>query len=209
MKYLTGLSFVLSILIMSSCIKHEVIPPPKPEVDLPTSFRSLLEGNPYEIIKDVDGYYCESTQKKEILPAPQPSSIVYYSSIKSEQKLDYIKIGIGKLNFNAGTNNDIPSLESFTTFFNSNLAPTFKKDAEGGVEIVYRDAQGGTWFSDENSTLTQNFTFTSLLQESDESGDYMKFTARFNVSLVDDLVTPTDTIVFENAVFEGFFERLK
>ncbi|HZH86937.1 MAG TPA: hypothetical protein VFD77_06450 [Brumimicrobium sp.] len=206
MKYLTGFSIILSLLILPSCIKHEVIPAPTPEVDLPASFRGLLQGSSYEIIKDVNGYYCDATQAKEILPTPQPSKIIYYSSIKSEQQLDFIQIGIGKLNFNSDSN-IVPTIDAFTAFFNNNVNPDYKLGANGGVEIVYRDGQGGIWISDENSVLPQDFTFTSLVQESDENGDYMKFTATFNVSLVDDVTTPTDTIVFQNAVFDGYFKR--
>src|SRR5690554_6100781 len=206
MKYLTGLLIILSGFILFSCIKHEVIPPPPVKVELPASFKGTLEGASYEIIKDVNGYYCESTQAKEILPTHQPSKITYYSSIKSDKQLDFVQISLGKLNFNADVS-ITPSVEDFKMFFNNNVNPSFKSGAEGGVEIVYRDGQGGVWYSDEASTLPQDFTFTSLVQESDEKGDYMIFTAKFNVSLVNSILSPTDTIVFENATFEGFFKR--
>src|SRR5690554_7078356 len=81
MKQFTGLSFILGMFMFTSCIKHEVIPPPTPEVDLPASFTASLQGSSYEIIKDVNGYYCDATQAKEILPTPQPSKIIYFSSI--------------------------------------------------------------------------------------------------------------------------------
>lgn len=206
MKQFTGLSFILGMFMFTSCIKHEVIPPPTPEVDLPASFTASLQGSSYEIIKDVNGYYCDATQAKEILPTPQPSKIIYFSSIKSDQQLDFIQIGLGKLNFNADAS-IVPSLDAFTAYFNNNVSPDYKEGADGGVEIVFRDGQGGVWMSSENSTLPQDFTFTSLVQESDENGDYMKFTASFNVSLFDDITAPTDTIVFQNAVFEGYFKR--
>jgi hypothetical protein len=206
MKHLTGLSIIVGFFIFTSCVEHEVIPAPKPQVDLPASFSSLLQGSSYEIIKDVNGYFCDATQAKEILPTPQPSKIIYYSALKSDQQLDFIQIGLGKLNFNADAN-IAPTIEAYTAFFNNNITPDFKLGADGGVEVVYRDGTGGVWISDEASILPQNFTFTSLVQESDENGDYMKFTAEFNVSLVDDLTTPTDTIEFQNAVFEGYFKR--
>lgn len=206
MKYLTGFSIIVGLFIFTSCIKHEVIPPPEPVVDLPSSFRALLQGSSYEIIKDVNGYYCDPTQAKEILPTPQQSKITYYSSIKSEQRLDFVQIAIGRLLFNADVN-ITPNIDAFTAFFNNTVTPNYSTAADGGVEIVYRDGQGGVWISDENSVLPQDFTFTSLTQESDENGDYMKFTAKFNVSLVDDILIPTDTIIFQNAVFEGYFKR--
>ncbi|HLV41040.1 MAG TPA: hypothetical protein VKY37_02085 [Brumimicrobium sp.] len=206
MRHLTGLSIILGLFVFSSCIKHEVIPAPTPEVNLPASFSGFLEGSSYEIIKDFNGYYCDATQAKELLPVPQPSKITYYSSIKSDQKMDFIQIGIGKLIFNTD-NVIVPKLEAFTAFFNNNVNPTYKLGANSGVEIVFRDSQGGVWISDENSALPQDFTFTSLVQESDENGDYMKFSARFNVSLVDNVTNPTDTVTFQNAVFEGYFQR--
>ena len=206
MKFFKGLASLVGIAILASCIEHEVIPPPKPEVDLTASFSGQLEGSNYELIQDVNGYYCEATQAKEILPTPQPSTVTYYSAIKSDSQLDFIQIGIGKLNFNADNSID-PSVEQFTSFFNSNTSPDYSLDAESGVEIVFRDGQGNVWRSMEGTGEPQDFQFTSLTQESDENGDYMKFTAQFNVSLFDDIQNPTDTIVFENAIFEGYFQK--
>mgnify|MGYP001299259980 CR=1 FL=1 len=206
MKFFKGLASLVGIAILASCIEHEVIPPPKPEVDLTASFSGQLEGSNYELIQDVNGYYCEATQAKEILPTPQPSTVTYYSAIKSDSQMDFIQIGIGKLNFNADNSID-PSVEQFTSFFNSNTAPDYSLDAESGVEIVFRDGQGNVWRSMEGTGEPQDFQFTSLTQESDENGDYMKFVAQFNVSLFDDIQNPTDTIVFENAIFEGYFQK--
>lgn len=205
MKFFKGLTSLLGIAILASCVEHEVIPPPKPEVELNASFTSQLEGSDYELIQDVNGYYCDPTQAKEILPTPQPSTVTYYSAIRSDSQIDFIQIGVGKLNFNAD-NSINPSVEQFTSFFNSNTAPLYSTDAEDGVEIVFRDGQGNVWRSMEGTGEPQDFQFTSLVQESDEEGDYMKFTAQFNVSLFDDLQNPTDTVVFENAIFEGYFK---
>lgn len=206
MKFFRGLTSLIGIAILASCVEHEVIPAPKPEVELNASFSGMLEGAEYELIQDVDGYYCEPTQAKEILPTPQPSTVTYYSSMKSDSEMDFIQIGLGKLSFNADASID-PSLEQFTAFFNANTTPDFSLDAEEGVEIVFRDGQGNVWKSMEGTGEPQNFEFTSLVQESDEEGDYMKFVAQFDVSLFDDIQSPTDTIVFENAIFEGYFER--
>jgi hypothetical protein len=206
MKYYKILSVLLASTVLFSCVEHEVIPPPKEVVELNASFSATLEGVSYELIQDVDGYYCDPTQAKNILPTPQPSTVTYYSAIKSDAELGFIQIGIGKLNFNADASID-PSLEQFSTFFNSNSNPLYSAGAENGVEIIFRDGNGDIWRSYENSGEPQNFTFISLNQESDEQGDYMKFTANFSLELYDDLVTPTDTILLENAVFEGYFKR--
>lgn len=207
MKYLTGLAIIIgTTMLSSSCIKHEVIPAPSPMVDLPASFSAILEGNTYELINDVDGFYCKATQSLEINPTPQPSSAIYYSGIKSDEKLDYIQIGVGKLNFNADINS-IPNLESFTNYFKDMTPPPFSKDALNGVEIIYRDGNNNPWISDENMGDPQSFDFTTVRQESDEDGDYIIFTANFSVSLVDNIDNPTDTIRFDNAVFKGYFKR--
>lgn len=208
MKYLTGLLIVFALGLLSSCIKHEIIPPPSPEVDLPASFIGSLNGATYEIIKDVDGYFCKATQAKELLPTPQLSTVTYYSSLQSESKIDFLQIGIGKLEFNADYNID-PSLEGFTSFFMDNMTQNFSAGAESGVEIVFRDSQGKIWISDPD--LPNQFVFTDLSQESDEEGDYMKFTAKFSTVLSLD-VDENDpdfgaTIQFENGIFEGYFEK--
>lgn len=206
MKFYKILSVLLLSTVMFSCVEHEVIPPPKEEIELFSSFSATLEGSDYELIQDVNGYYCEPTQAKEILPTPQLSKITYYSAMKSDASMDFIQIGIGKLNFNADASID-PSVEQFTTYFNSNTNPNYSLEAADGVEVVFRDGSGNVWRSYQDSGAPQDFMFTSLVQESDELGDYMKFVANFSLELYDDLDNPTDTILMENAVFEGFFKR--
>lgn len=207
MKYLTGLAIIIvTSMVSTSCIKHEVVPAPTPKIELSASFSASLGGSPYELINDVDGYYCEATQSKLINPTPQPSTVVYFSAIKSQQKLDYVQIGIGKLSFNAVTKS-VPTLVAFTNYFKDMGPIAFSNDALNGVQIIYRDGSGGVWFSDENMTDPQSFALTSVSQESDESGDYTVFTANFSASLVDNIAVPTDTIRFDNAVFKGYFKR--
>lgn len=206
MRFYKFLSVILVTTVMFSCVEHEVIPPPKEEVELNSSFTTTLEGANYELIQDVNGYYCDPTQAKEILPTPQLSTVTYFSAMKSDAALDFIQIGIGKLNFNADASID-PSVEQFTTFFNSNTNPAYSLDAEAGVEVIFRDGSGTVWRSYQDSGEPQDFTFSSLVQESDEEGDYMKFVANFSLELYDDLDNPTDTILMENAVFEGYFKK--
>tara|TARA_R100000951_G_C2604075_1_gene169069 strand:- start:372 stop:992 length:621 start_codon:yes stop_codon:yes gene_type:complete len=206
MKFYKTLSVLLLATVLFSCIEHEVIPPPKEEVELNSSFSATLEGSQYELIQDVNGYYCDATQAKEILPTPQLSTVTYYSAMKSDAALDFIQIGIGKLNFNADASID-PSVEQFTTFFNSNTNPPYSFEAENGVEVIFRDGSGNVWRSYQDAGAPQDFAFTSLVQESDEEGDYMKFVANFSLELYDDIDNPTDTILMENAVFEGYFKK--
>lgn len=210
MKFLVGSFLVLSLALLPSCIKHEVIPPPTFEVELPAFFRGSLNGASYEIIKDIDGYFSKATQVKQILSTPNPSNIIYYSALQSSDKLDYIQIGLGKLIFNADYSID-PTLEAFTKFFEDNTEPLYSAGAEAGVEIVYRDSEGKIWISDENLGAALTFKLTSLSQESDETGDYMKFTARFDAILALDVdVNDPDygsTITIESALYQGYFKR--
>ena len=140
-----------------------------------------------------------------ILPTPQLSTITYFSALRSEEALDFIQVGIGKLNFSAQESIN-PSVEQFSTFFNSNITPDYSFEADDGVEIVFRDGVGDVWKSYQDATAPQDFTFTSLSQESDELGDYMKFVAEFSLELYDDIDNPTDTITMENAVLECHFK---
>lgn len=209
MNYFKGIILFSSLILFSSCIKHEVIPAPKKELDLPVSFSSTKNGQNYELIKDVGGYFCEATQAKEILPTPQLSNVKYFSAIKSKSQNDYVKIEVGKLQYDASDHID-PTLTEFKNYFNNNTNPSYKDLAEGGVQIIYRDANDSVWQSLESSGAPQSFTFESLSQVSDETGDYMKFTAKFNCDLYHfDPIADTinDTLTFQNAVYQGYFKK--
>lgn len=206
MKLFNLFILVFTLLSFNSCIEHEVIPAPKPMVELECSFSATIDGASYNLIEDVGGMYCVSTKAKEINPSPQPSTATYNATMKSDVQLDFIQVSLGKLNFNADVDAD-PTLEQFTTFFNANANPDFSIGASTGVEVVFRDAAGNVWFSNPASVDPQSFSFTSLVQESDESGDYMKFEATFSCTMVDDLVAPTASLSLQNALFKAHFKR--
>lgn len=209
MKYIKTLTLILGVAVLGSCVKHEVIPKPKYEATLPVSFEGKIEGAKLEIIKDYKGYKLETSQVKEIFPSPQASTISYYSTLKSSSVSDMVEIRLGKLLF-SGTQNQRPSIDDFNKFFTDDLTMPieYKTDSDDGVEIVYRDSQGTVWTSSETSVNPQDFEITDLVKAQDDSGEYMKFVARFNLSLysnVDPLLS--DTIEMQNAVFVGYFKR--
>jgi hypothetical protein len=206
MKLLNLFVVSAALLAFNSCIEHEVIPPPKPVVELECAFSATINGSAYILIEDVGGMYCESTKSKEINPSPQASTATYNAIKKSDIQLDYINVSLGKLSYNADVEAD-PTLEQFSTFFNANLNPNFSAGAIDGVEVVFRDAAGDVWLSNAASTNPQNFTFTSLVQESDDDNDYMKFNATFTCYLYNNIVSPSDSILVENAVFQSHFKR--
>ncbi len=191
---------------ITSCIEHEVIPPPKVKVDLDCSFVGTLQGSNYTLVAGVGGFFCDATRAKEILPNPQPSNARYYAAIRSNEQMDFFQVKMGSVLFNAEAGPD-PSVEQFGEFFAENPTPEFKKEAHNGVEIVYRDSQGNVFFSKEDDNTFQSFFLTSVSQESDEEGDYLKFTANFTCNLYDDPDNPSDTVKVEDGIYIGYFER--
>ncbi|MFA5575198.1 MAG: hypothetical protein WC994_09140 [Brumimicrobium sp.] len=210
MRLLANFSILIGVLLFTSCIKHEVIPAPTKLVDLPASFIGALDGATYEIIKDVDGYYCQADQSKILNPSPAMSTIIYHSTLRSDEKVDYMRLEIGSLKFNQDNGLDA-SLNDFDDFFTSELTRDFTDGAVDGVRIFFQDGDGKIWISDPSSP-TNSFVFTKLSQESDENGDYMKFTAKFNVTLLfdtDDVDHPNygATRQIDAGIFQGFFKR--
>ena len=210
MKYINTLSIILGVAFLTSCVKHEVIPKPKYEAKLPVSFSGNIQGAKFVIIEDINGFYCKPSQAQQILPSPQPSTITYYSSLESDQKQDMIQIRLGKLIYSPN-NSTVPPIEDFNEFFKTGISTPieYKTDAEDGVEIVYRDSQGTVWTSSEVDGQPQYFELTNLEEDSDDNGQYMKFVAKFGLTLYTNPVDPLlrDTIEINNAIFEGYFKR--
>lgn len=210
MKYIKILPIILGVVFLGSCIKHEVIPKPKYVATLPASFTANIQGVHYEIIEDVKGFYPKTDQAKDLLPSPQPSSIIYYSSLKSDQVTDMIQIRLGKLFFSSN-NKNTPSVDEFYEYFENDIPSpiTYKEGSDDGVEIWFVDSQGILWESAESSGLPQDFQLTNIEPDADDDGTYLKFVARFNLSLYDDIDNPnlSDTITIENATYEGYFKR--
>lgn len=206
--------FAFGSLFLTGCPKHEIIPAPTPKVELESSFIGIVNGSQLELTQNVDGYYLEATKTKYILPSPTPSKAAYYANMKSSNGLVSIRIGLGSISFDGSADSD-PSLSVFNSFFSSTTAPIYSAQAAAGFEVVYRDGSGNVWTSDDTQPV-QDVVFTGIVQESDGSGDYSKFTCTFNCNVyrdVPDLTTPvlTDSITLslpiQNAVLKGWFKR--
>ena len=206
------LSLLTVGLLGASCVEHEVIPPPKPEVELECSFTATIsdENNEwdYDLVEQVDGFFCDPTQAKILNPSPQPSFVTYFASIRSQDQLDYIQVKLGRLQFNADMEPD-PTVEAFENFFMSNMAPSFVEEANGGVEVVFRDNQGQVWMSNPATLEPQSFQFSNLSLEGDDDNDFMKFIATYNCWLYTNLDNPPagDSIHMENAIYRGYFQH--
>jgi len=206
--------FAFGSLFLAGCPKHEIIPAPTPKVELESSFIGIVNGSQLELTQNVGGYYLEATKTKYILPSPTPSKAAYYANMKSSESLVSIRVGLGSISFDGSADSD-PSLAVFNSFFSSTTAPVYSAYAANGFEVVYRDGSGNVWTSDDTQPA-QDVIFTGIVQESDGSGDYSKFTCTFNCNvyrIVPDLTTPvlTDSITLslpiQNAILKGWFKR--
>lgn len=205
----------ISSFVLSSCIEHEVIPPPEPTVDLYAHFYGEVNGAPIELTENVLGYYLDCTTAKYILPPPSVSSAVYYSEMTSPQVATSVRIGMGSVAWDSNVSAE-PTLNSFNSFFQANDLPNYSDDGLAGFEFTYKDGTGRVWTSNEASTNIQTVEFTGIEQASDNSGDYSKFICNFECyvySLNPDSLALTppvahvDSIQVENATFQGWFQR--
>lgn len=201
---LLGLTFV-------SCDKHEVIPAPSPLVDLKVHFEGSINGTDVEYTDDVDGFNGVATSNKYILGSSD-SHVNYFCEMESNLISRSIKIGIGSLYWDAGAL-DNPSIEQFNGFFTNlkdNTGLTYGPAAEDGFEVTYIDNFGNQWVSSPTSVNPQTAVFSTIENESDNDGDYSKFTVNFSCYLYR-IVTQTpleiDSIRIDNGVFQGWFER--
>ncbi|MDD2983103.1 MAG: hypothetical protein PHQ74_06915 [Crocinitomicaceae bacterium] len=209
----------------SSCIKHEIIPAPDPRVELICSFNGLINGSPLELTQNVNGYFLEA--KKSIFVPPTGLTIAtYFSEIKSAEKLIAIKISAGNMRYDgAGTDGPPPII--FNDFFKTNLTPLYTAEAvstplnTGGVEVSYRDNAGNVWVTKETDNGFNKMVFSSVVQETDKTGDYSKYVANFKcrvyhtfMTVVENVApTPNDTTYDEqqfditNGVMKGWYKR--
>ena len=208
MKNLSALLVLTFIFVSAGCIKHEIIPPPLPEVELNSIFTATINGEEVMLRDGVDGMEGNATQIKEIFPSPQPSTVVYYAEMRSDLVNNFIQLAMGKLAFQPEESLE-PSKTAFESYFVSNIEPNFSQEANSGVMITYVDTQGIIWRSDSGSEGPKSFIFSSLEYDEDDRGEYMKFTANFTCNLYNNLTNPTesDTLVVENAVYTNYFKR--
>lgn len=201
----TAMTIVLG---MSSCIDHEVIPAPEPSVDLFCQFTGTINNTNVTFTQNVTGYYLNTTKAKILLPPPSLSSAVYYSEILSASAAPSIKLGLGSVTWDASTTNE-PTLTLFNNFHMNALTPTYSNNGTSGFEVTYKDGLGKIWVSHDNSVNFQDVTFSSILQESDASGDYSKFTCDFNcyVYRQDAVTLLWDSLPIQNAKYKGWFKR--
>ena len=215
-------AFLIGIigLTVSSCIDHEVIPAPIPEVELYAHFEGDIGGVFREYTENVLEYSATPSIAKQTLGGITDAQ--YLFSMISPTYLDYVQIAMGSISWPDPTGTQTPGLTQFNDFFLANDLPNYSNLAYAGFEVTYRDVYGVTWKSHQDS-IPQDVSFTAIKQESDASGDYSKFICSFNTtvhhtySVVDWSVIPQTipatmkdsnaSITIENAIYHGYFKR--
>lgn len=205
------IALMVAVFSLSSCIDHEIIPAPTSTVELYSHFKGTINNTDVEITENVNGYYCNQTKAKLLLPPPQLSSATYYAAMISGDSPVMIQIGVGNVLWDQSTTTD-PTLSIFNNFFLTNLTPAYSNLGGAGFEVTYRDINGNIWKSDGLSPNAQNVDFTQVKQASDATGDYSKYVCDFNCYVYHlDTTDPANPVLqslrFENAKFQGWFKR--
>lgn len=197
-----------TLLFISSCIKHEIIPAPEKKATLKAYFNGTVKGFTTEFTQNVNGYYGLAANSQEKKPAGQTSSITYIFTMKSNSTSSAISVELGSIKWDEAVTSG-PSLSTFNAFFNSTLTPSYKNNGIDGFAVSYTDNTGNVWASKDNSPYNQTVQFANVSQESDANGDYSKFTCVFSCYVYRSYGSPavTDSMLIQNAQVKGWFQR--
>jgi len=216
-KVFLSVSVLFSVLLFSSCIKHEVIPPPTSTVDLNCNFVGYVNGTQTELTQNVLGYNAYPVNDKYIYSGIVLSRVIYSSEIKSIYQPQSFKITLGSQLWDAAVATE-PTLTMFNDFHstNSGISLPFKDYATMvnanpsvvGVQVEYKDNNGVVWKSKETDP-GQIANFTIIDQASDNTGDYSIFECSFSclVWTYDIQLGQDVSIPITNAKFRGWFRR--
>ncbi len=208
--------FILGVigLVISSCIKHEVIPAPVPKVDLYCHFAGNIQGDSTELTQNVDFYDGVAGMNYEEYFGT--ASAKYYFNMQSTTETEAIGVMLGSITWSIASGNTAPNLGTFNEFCLNNDMPPYTMDANNGFMVMYTDANGILWNSVDTVPSNQDVKFTDIVQESDEWGDYSKFTCNFNTKVYRKWWDPTilpngawlyDSLSITNAELKGWFQR--
>ncbi|MCH2233184.1 MAG: hypothetical protein MK078_02940 [Crocinitomicaceae bacterium] len=204
MKKLLGAAGILGIIGMTSCVDHQVIPPPLPMVDLNCECEALIDDS-LVAYNDTCTY-----QSQKVISTSSPSEAQYFTNIQEETMTQGLELEMRSVTWNDdGTNN--PPLTVWETFFNANTEPAYSTNiVDMGVVVRWTDPNLKVWTSDTvtvGNACAQNFTYESFVLESDTTGDYMQFKAIFNgVLLNSDYGVVDSAKCIENAVVRSAFK---
>lgn len=194
-------------LLLTSCIDHEVIPAPVPQVELDAHFIGNVAGSTVELTENVNDYLNSSSADLYISQQQVNSTAVYFSTMSSPTLLRSVSVGLGSVFWDASNGETRPTLPEFNNFYSSptNQLPSYSDNGASGFVVRYTDGNGTQYASSENSPNFQDVEFVNVKQESGENGDFNLFTCNFScyVYTQDGL----DSIAIQNATFRGWFKR--
>ena len=203
-----GMFFIVSAgLCLTSCIDHEVIPAPVPQVELEAHFIGNVAGSTVELTENVNDYLNTSSVDLYISQQQVNSTAVYFSTMSSPALLRSVSVGLGSVYWDATNGETRPTLPEFNNFYSSptNQVPPYFDNGTNGFVVRYTDGNGTQYSSKQDSPNFQDVSFVNVTQESGENGDFNLFTCDFNcyVYTQDGL----DSIAIQNATFKGWFKR--
>lgn len=200
---------LLVVLFTTSCIEHEVIPPPVNTVDLNCYFVGFVNGTQVEFTQNVQGYGAEVVNFEDINPSPTPSEKTYGSKIKSFYFDQAVQIKFGTLDWDASANAQ-PTVTMFNDYHSSNsgIPINFSDNGLAGIEVEYTDNNGVKWLSRETDP-GQEAVFTILGQASDNTGDYSLFECDFSCKVwrINPQTNLDESLDITNAKFTSWFKR--
>ncbi|MEE3145095.1 MAG: hypothetical protein VX280_02880 [Bacteroidota bacterium] len=201
--------FFLIVLFTTSCIEHEVIPPPVNTVDLNCYFVGFVNGTQVEFTQNVQGYGANVVNYEDINPSPTLSHQTYGSKIKSFYYDQAIQLKFGTLDWDASANSE-PTVAMFNDYHstNSGIPINFSDNGLAGIEVEYTDNNGVKWLSRE-SDPGQEGVFTILGQASDNTGDYSLFECDFSCKVwrINPQTNQDESLDITNAKFTSWFKR--
>lgn len=210
MKSINIFSFLFILgLFASSCIEHEVIPPPVNTVDLNCHFIGFVNGTQVEFTQNVEGYNSEAANSEDINPSPALSYKTYGSKISSFYNPQAVRVKFGTLDWDASANSQ-PTVTMFNDWHvnNAGIPILFSDLGANGVEVEYTDNNGVTWLSRETDP-NQEAYFQIKEQSSDNTGDYSIFTCDFTCKVwrINPQTNLEESLDISNAKFTSWFKR--
>ncbi|MCG8576971.1 MAG: hypothetical protein MI810_18975 [Flavobacteriales bacterium] len=202
MKNLLIISGMIGAVAIVSCEDHEVIPPPVPMVDLNCECDAIINDSTVSY-SDTCTYASVKT-----IGTPGTSDAEYFTTVWNEgvgggQNMELEMRSISWID----NGNNKPTLNEWQAFFNDNTEPAYSTaPADLGVVLRWTDPNNKVWVSDSSTVCVSNFEFTQLVQESDTTGQYMKFQAEFScVMLNSDYGTVDSVKCVENGFIKSAF----
>lgn len=200
MKNLLILAGFVAIVSLVACEEHEVIPPPVPIVDLDCLCEAVINDSTVEYSDT-----CTYSGTKQIVTGGT-SKAQYATAIQQTDLVRGMELQIQSLEW-VDDGSNTPTLAEWQTFFDNNMNPNIlPHSTNNGVIITWTDPNGKIWVSDSSTLCFKNFSFTSLIQDSDTTGDYMLFKAEFNCAMLNSDYGVADSVkCLEGGVIQSAF----